>query len=448
MTIINTETKVPTVPETLGVSNVVQENDGRLSEESISREYSGETSALGHRHLVTLNAETQLVHPTAPSPANDVNQNLPCKPPTKKKKRHAAYYRRMEQTLTHVNEEWNLKNHQDKVKTTYLPTISISFNFVPPHQSSGIAAPVAYSRESRYTTNGIRINHESIEYGRRWELLFDGIENSNISKDQLKQFTLAELKYTRNHGLTDCTPNKVELICEHAGWPQDLIVEVSSCWKEYYQSSLEPRKRKFDDSSGEPDGKRRRLNEPQPMNRLTKKKPWRQPPRCWTRNVQRTAVPEERSGVSAAIAEFRRLQHVPEEAMSHDTDADESNDTEDLIFHFADDDDYDEEIPATDYQPPDDATFESLLAESESMNIAGGGPSKFSAAARLLLLHQNSLCPRTICPPEPTVLKSKPADIDDTRPLGHEWHLDDKDRRVRRSLRIIYMKERTEARGN
>lgn len=45
----------------------------------------------------------------------------------------------------------------------------------------------------------------------------------------------------------------------------------------------------------------------------------------------------------------------------------------------------------------------------------------------------------------------KPKSVDtnaDTRPLGHEWHIDDKNRRVRRSLRIIYRKERMEALGN
>jgi hypothetical protein len=38
---------------------------------------------------------------------------------------------------------------------------------------------------------------------------------------------------------------------------------------------------------------------------------------------------------------------------------------------------------------PDDVTFESLAAESESLNSAGG-TFKFCAAVRLL--HQNSLC--------------------------------------------------------
>ena len=53
------------------------------------------------------------------------------------------------------------------------------------------------------------------------------------------------------------------------------------------------------------DGKRRRINEPPRTNRRSKKKlSWRQPPRCWTRNARRSAPPEERSGVAAAIAEF------------------------------------------------------------------------------------------------------------------------------------------------
>ena len=90
-------------------------------------------------------------------------------------------------------------------------------------------------------------------------------------------------------------------------------------------------------------------------------------------------------------------------------------------------------------------SFESLVAAAKSLNI-NNGVSKFSAAARILL-HQNNFPLRAIWP-EPAVVKPKLVAIDDTRPLGYEWHINDKDRRVRRSLRIIYMKEQMADRGN
>jgi hypothetical protein len=90
-------------------------------------------------------------------------------------------------------------------------------------------------------------------------------------------------------------------------------------------------------------------------------------------------------------------------------------------------------------------SFESLVAAAKSLNI-NNGVSKFSAAARILL-HQNNFPLHAIWP-EPAVLKPKAAEIDDTRPLGYEWHLDDKDRHIPRSLRIIYMKEQMADHGN
>ena len=93
----------------------------------------------------------------------------------------------------------------------------------------------------------------------------------------------------------------------------------------------------------------------------------------------------------------------------------------------------------------DDETFESLAAESASLNTTCG-TLKFSAAARLL--HQNSLVRRVTCP-EPSLVKPKAVvSIDDSRPLGFEWQLDDQNRRVRRSLRLRYRKEWTEAPSN
>jgi hypothetical protein len=38
--------------------------------------------------------------------------------------------------------------------------------------------------------------------------------------------------------------------------------------------------------------------------------------------------------------------------------------------------------------------------------------------------------------------------IDDTRPLGYEWLIDDKDQHVRRSLWIISMMKQVADRGN
>jgi hypothetical protein len=72
-----------------------------------------------------------------------------------------------------------------------------------------------------------------------------------------------------------------------------------------------------------------------------------------------------------------------------------------------------------------------LLLPQPSLNIAGGA-SQFSAAARILL-HKLNFPLRAIWP-EPAVVKPKPAVIDDTRPLGYEWLIDDKDQHVRRSL--------------
>lgn len=69
---------------------------------------------------------------------------------------------------------------------------------------------------------------------------------------------------------------------------------------------------------------------------------------------------------------------------------------------------------------PDVETCESVVAEPESLNVIQREPAA------------------------PAVVKPKPANIDDTLPLGHEWHIDEKNRRVRRSLRIRYKKQRTE----
>ena len=173
---------------------------------------------------------------------------------------------------------------------------------------------------------------------------------------------------------------------------------------------------------------------PLPAAVRSNKRQWRrQPPQCWFRNMRRSPPPEERSGTSAGIAEFLRLQGLP-----HIANVDSNEDTEDSIFLTTVDDDGD----TSHDEATDDMTFETLVAESESLNVAGGS-SRFSAAVRLLV----SL-PRRVCP-EPSVVKPKSVGTNaDTRPLGHEWHLDDQDRRVRRSLRIIYRKERMEARGS
>ena len=190
------------------------------------------------------------------------------------------------------------------------------------------------------------------------------------------------------------------------------------------------------------DGKRRRINEPPRTNRRSKKKlSWRQPPRCWTRNARRSAPPEERSGVAAAIAEFEQLRLVSEASSSPAAPAGESGDLEDTPFDAAavdyndidsrevpfdaadvdscedsfdataandvdsceeaspptvaaDDDDVDsqgEEASST-HHPPDDATFAALAAQSNLLGCTSG-TLKFSAAARLLLhqnLHHNS----------------------------------------------------------
>ena len=106
-----------------------------------------------------------------------------------------------------------------------------------------------------------------------------------------------------------------------------------------------------------------------------------------------------------------------------------------------DDDSHEERTHS--YQQPHDVSFESLAATAESLNIAGVS-SQFSAAARILL-HQINFPLRAIWL---QIVKPKPAAIDDTRPLGYEWLIDDKDRHVRRSLRIIYMKEQMADRGN
>jgi hypothetical protein len=95
---------------------------------------------------------------------------------------------------------------------------------------------------------------------------------------------------------------------------------------------------------------------------------------------------------------------------------------------------------------PDDVTFESLAAESKSLNSAGG---TFKFCAAVCLLHQNSLCRHAAFPESSPVKPKTVGAIDDDRiPLGFEWHLDNKGRCVRRSLRIQYKKQRVAALNN
>jgi len=124
----------------------------------------------------------------------------------------------------------------------------------------------------------------------------------------------------------------------------------------------------------------------------------------------------------------------------------DDNDTEFLDDPIADDDTIETENQLIPESVPDDVTFEALAAESESLNSAGG-TFKFCAAVRLL--HQNSLCRRAACPESSPVKPKTVVTVDDdTIPLGFEWHLDDKGRRVRRSLRIQYKKQRAAALNN
>jgi hypothetical protein len=311
----------------------------------------------------------------------------------------------------------------------------------------GIVAPGA-SRDAKYTKKGIIVNRVAIEYGQRWQLFYDSLDSKMVSPEQMEDLCGIVSRATRQFGLCDCTKESVEYFCNRLGWPQQLIDDVFDLFHKAFAAeasqlchalsnrtviSLKQRKRKFGElslASGESGGGKRRLRTNEPStNRLKKKKSWRQSPRCWTQNIKKISPPEERSGVRAAIAEFQQLRRVSEEDMAFDNDLG---------------DDLHEERTHS-YQQPHDVSFESLAATAESLNIACGA-STFSAAARILL-HQNNFPLRAIWP-EPAVVKPKPAAIDDTRPLGYEWHIDDKDRRVRRSLRIIYMKEQMADRGN
>jgi hypothetical protein len=242
---------------------------------------------------------------------------------------------------------------------------------------------------------------------------------STVSHHVVSSFSSSTTTTSQHAGNNKSNKNRILVISPPGDTVGQVAAVETACLGhdvKWFIVSLEPHKRKFGElklSSGESGGgKRLRTNEPS-TNRLKKKKSWRQPPRSWTRNIKKIGPPEERSGVRAAIAEFQQLRRVSEEDLGDDLHEERTHS----------------------YQQPHDVSFESLAAKAESLNIAGGA-SKFSAAARILL-HQNDFPLRAIWP-EPAVVKPKPAAIDDTRPLGYEWHIDDKDRRVRRSLRMSY----------
>jgi hypothetical protein len=202
----------------------------------------------------------------------------------------------------------------------------------------GIVAPEA-SRDAKYTKKGIIVNRVAIEYRRRWQLFYDSFDSKMVSPEQMQDLCGIVSRATRQFGLCDCTKESVEYFCNQLEWPQQqLIVDVFDLFHKTFAAeasqfchalsnrtviSLEQHKRKFGEASlvsGESGvGKRRRTNEPS-TNRLKKKKSWRQPPRCWTRNIKKTGPPEERSGVRGAIAEFQQLRRVSEEDMAFDND--------------------------------------------------------------------------------------------------------------------------------
>ena len=355
MITINTHEKVHTVPETLAVSNVAQEKDSGLSEKSICCEYTSanavsDSSTDVATTTVTLNVNTPLSRPSVSFSAN----NVPIWKESTAWRHHRQTTRRTIHTtnkLARANAQWN-DHYQHDLQTTTDRTRTISFT----HESEAAVLFLETKTECEGNRPDSRLQWKN------FMLLVDDLKDNggmhkyvaqelvNICHDcrddeldfsfaaieghanfyhlagHLSRYRLAEL-YNKMDGV------QVTLRCplEKPGGgyePNSAIVapavlkRETTRWQQVdVQSEMEPRKRKHGRLSGEPDesrdGKRRRINEPPRTNRRSKKKlSWRQPPRCWTRNARRSAPPEERSGVAAAIAEFQQLQLVSEESSS------------------------------------------------------------------------------------------------------------------------------------
>jgi hypothetical protein len=463
----NSMNMVPTVPETLDVSNVSREKDSKLNEKGICGTYSCGPRSLSHRQQVTLNIDSQLNQPTVSSTDDNVKESAPCHRP--KKPQHLKtgnYYRQMNETLPRINAEWhctyqqrphpkaqvNMEVKNRRVSFTHESAATTLFLETKPKPTSDLRQQwkdfmLLVNDPKR--NNGMKdqtidllldICHDCRDSG--LEFSFENIQDHCAFGQALSRHVLALLMNIAGGNVSiSCPLERPSGNFEYQGsginvTPASLLRETKHTtngtriddeayefgrrWQLFYECILGSGKvtdEQIDAMSdfesdythryGLVDCKRKYIKH------FCKQANWPRELRREMVNLFQQSLMDEKAEFSGPVAIADNLIET--------------------------------KAPNT-HNQPDDTTFAALAAQSESLNIAGGA-SKFSAAARLLL-HQNTLPRRAVCP-EPTVIKPKPAEIDDdTLPLGHEWHLDDKNRRVRRSLRLIYKKERTEARAN
>ena len=478
----NLKEKVPTVPETLVVSNVVQEKDNKSNEKSIFEEYSSGTFFIDHRHDVTRNDDTLLVQPVVPSPVDNV-KFIPCighKKSKKRKTKHAAYYERLEKKLPGVNEKWNRK-YADKSQTSTTKR-RVSF-------ANESVATVLYSEvESEYGNNGSSHEMQWMEF---ISILLDKRRNFGIlpgtkellldiaheCKDDGLDFSFATIqshvcfrRITRHllAKLVKAAGGNVSVVCplEQPGRDQrdggNVAAEASRDakytmngipvlrdaveggrrWEVFYgccsDSDLVSKDQmndlgaivsRFNRTRGLCDCNKKSVE------LFCKRAGW---PQQLIDDIldlfhkvleKEAAFAAEMNQLCLALSKLTIVSlelPSPSVVVSGDGGGGSGSST------------------ASHCEPH--VTFDALVTESKSLSI--GGSPRFSLAARLLLnanpISSSAVNPQ---PTDPSLTKAKASNLDDdtTHPLGFEWHIDDKNRRVRRSLRIQYRKERKEA---
>jgi hypothetical protein len=445
MTTMNNTTMAPTVPETLGVSNVAQEKNSKLNEKTICGTYSCGPRSMSHPQHVTRNMDSQLNQPTVSSTGDNVAL---MQTPTRKNRRISFSH---ESATTVLYSE--TKNTPNTSRWNRCKDLMHFFISADPHHSQRQQWKDFMLLLMDPTRNlGIRkwsirtllaICNECRDAG--LEFSFEAIEGHDRFGQEISRLALANLFNEAGHNVSVSCPleqpgggysyqgnNAVaapaslqhETIYTRGMTPvSNEVLQFGNNWEVFYGlcSGVVSEEQLDELSDIESDYTAR--------HGLVD---------CNREYVQQFC--DQAKWPRELIDIMLDLYYA------HQAPEDGGDDTEFLDDPIADDDTIetvDQLVPET---VPDDVTFESLAADSESLNSAGG-TFKFCAAVRLL--HQNSLCRRVACPESSPVKPKTVVTIDDdTIPLGFEWHLDDKGRRVRRSLRIQYKKQRAAAVNN
>jgi hypothetical protein len=438
----NSMNMAPTVPETLDVSNVAQEKDSKVNEKGICGTYSCGPRSLSHRQQVTLTIDPRLNQPTVSSTGDNVAL---MQTPTRKNRRISFSH---ESATTILYSE--TKNTPNASRWQRCKDLMHSLISADPH----------HGRRQQWKDFMLLLMDPTRNLGiRKWsirtllaicnecrdaglEFSFEAIEGHARFGQEISRLALANLFNEAGYNVSVSCPleqsgggysyqgdNAVAApasLQHNTIYTRDKIpvsnevLEFGNNWEVFYGlcSGVVSEEQLDELSEIESDYTAR--------NGLVD---------CNREYVQQFC--EQAKWPQELIDIMLDLYYAHQ--------APEDGDTEFLDDPLADDDTH--EIAAED-QPvpqnvPDDVTFESLVAESESLNSAGG-TFKFCAAVRLL--HQNSLRRRASRPESSPAKPKTVATInEDTIPLGFEWHLDDKGRRVRRSLRIQYKKQRAAA---